>query len=135
MSACPGRHAQTWRSLHGAQLGAALRGGRVVDLRGLAIAQGRAAWLAYLDLYVLDADGGLYDAALLAALAALAALRLPSVAVDDAGKASGVLQGWCSWSHRGRAPWAWMYICRHCMRRWPSRGMRGSWRRSRAGCS
>ena len=64
----------------------ALRSGAVVDLQRLAIAQGRAAWLLYLDLYVLDADGALYDAALLAALAALASLKLPHVAVDEAGK-------------------------------------------------
>ena len=68
------------------QVSTALRVGRVVDLRGLAIARGRAAWVAYLDLYVLDADGGLYDAALLAALAALSALRLPHVVVDEDGK-------------------------------------------------
>ena len=69
----------------------ALRVGRVVDLGSLAIARGRAAWVAYLDLYVLDADGGLYDAALLAALAALCALRLPHVDVDEDGKASPCL--------------------------------------------
>ena len=64
----------------------ALRAGCVVDLGSLAIARGRAAWVAYLDLYVLDADGALYDAALLAALAALSALRLPHVDVDEDGK-------------------------------------------------
>ena len=68
------------------QVSTALRSGAVVDLQRLAIAQGRAAWLLYLDLYVLDADGALYDAALLAALAALASLKLPHVAVDEAGK-------------------------------------------------
>ena len=69
-----------------AQVSTALRVGRVVDLGSLAIARGRAAWVAYLDLYVLDADGGLFDAALLAALAALGALRLPHVDVDEDGK-------------------------------------------------
>ena len=69
-----------------AQVSTALRVGRVVDLGSLAIARGRAAWVAYLDLYVLDADGGLFDAALLAALAALSALRLPHVNVDEHGK-------------------------------------------------
>ncbi len=82
----PSLSAKPTESAQCAQVSTALRSGAVVDLQRLAIAQGRAAWLLYLDLYVLDADGALYDAALLAALAALASLKLPHVAVDEAGK-------------------------------------------------
>ncbi|KAK9834201.1 hypothetical protein WJX81_007772 [Elliptochloris bilobata] len=81
----PGRFSEAAHCLN-EQVSTALRSGGVVNLQNLLIAHGRAAWVAYLDLYVLDADGGLYDAALLAALAALAALRLPHVDVDDEGK-------------------------------------------------
>lgn len=41
--------------------------------------------MAYLDLYILDANGSLLDACLLAALGALLDLRIPEVSVTDAG--------------------------------------------------
>eukprot|EP00898_Chlorokybus_atmophyticus_P009112 jgi/Chlat1/9201/Chrsp97S08467 len=47
--------------------------------------EGQAAWVIYLDLYCLDADGSLFDAALLAATCALADLRIPSVDMTDEG--------------------------------------------------
>jgi len=56
-----------------------------VDLGDLCIEPRRAAWVAYLDIYLLDADGGTQDAALLAAVAALRGLRLPAVQVDATG--------------------------------------------------
>jgi exosome complex component RRP43 len=51
----------------------------------LCIAEGRAVWVLYLDLYILNAAGGLLDASLLAALAALQDTRLPIVHVTDEG--------------------------------------------------
>eukprot|EP00198_Chlamydomonas_reinhardtii_P001199 XP_001690534.1 predicted protein [Chlamydomonas reinhardtii] len=45
----------------------------------LCIAEGKAAWRALLDVYVLDADGCVLDAALLAAVAALRDTRIPAV--------------------------------------------------------
>ncbi|KAL4422267.1 hypothetical protein ABPG75_008464 [Micractinium tetrahymenae] len=81
----PGRPSEAAQAL-GEQLGALMEGAGVVDRRQLCIDAGKAAWAVYLDLYVLDADGSLYDACLLAALATLASLRLHAVTVDDAGR-------------------------------------------------
>jgi len=53
---------------------------------GLRIAQGQAAWIVYVDVVCLAADGSLFDAALLAAVGALRTLDLPSVQVSDDGK-------------------------------------------------
>jgi exosome complex component RRP43 len=57
----------------------------LLDLRQLCISAGQAAWALYLDLCVLDADGSLLDALLLAAVACLRDLRLPSVSVTPEG--------------------------------------------------
>jgi exosome complex RNA-binding protein Rrp42 (RNase PH superfamily) len=68
------------------QLELLLTASKAVDLSKLVIGSGEAVWLAYLDIYVLDADGSVLDACLLAAVAALASMKsLPSVAVDDSG--------------------------------------------------
>ncbi|PNW77535.1 hypothetical protein CHLRE_10g440900v5 [Chlamydomonas reinhardtii] len=65
----------------GAAAGAAgpAGGGGAVQLGSLCIAEGKAAWRALLDVYVLDADGCVLDAALLAAVAALRDTRIPAV--------------------------------------------------------
>ena len=64
-----------------------LKTSKAADLRQLVIGSGRAVWVAYLDIYVLDADGCLLDVCLLAAAASLASLNaLPSVSVDESGK-------------------------------------------------
>ncbi|EFN59910.1 hypothetical protein CHLNCDRAFT_132943 [Chlorella variabilis] len=68
------------------QLSSLLEGAGVVDRRQLCIDPGKAAWAVYVDVYVLDADGSLHDACLLAVLAALSSLRLHAVAVDDTGR-------------------------------------------------
>lgn len=44
------------------------------------------AWKLFLDIYVLDADGAIFDVCLLAAQAALLALRLPSAEINEDGK-------------------------------------------------
>ncbi|KAL5127985.1 Exosome complex component RRP43 [Glycine soja] len=52
---------------------------RMIDLKELSLVGGKAAWMAYLnaafsimqDIYCLDADGALFDAALISAVAAL----------------------------------------------------------------
>jgi len=63
-----------------------LKASKAVDLSKLIIGSGEAVWVAYLDIYVLDADGSVLDACLLAAVAALASMKsLPSVAVDKRG--------------------------------------------------
>ncbi|KAK9813773.1 hypothetical protein WJX73_008734 [Symbiochloris irregularis] len=67
------------------QVDAAVRGSSAWQPQALCIQAGRAAWAVYLDLYVLCADGVLLDACVLAAMAALNALRLAPVDVTDAG--------------------------------------------------
>nr|KYP48167.1 Exosome complex exonuclease RRP43 [Cajanus cajan] len=59
---------------------------RMIDLKELSLVSGKAAWMAYLDVYCLDADGALFDAALLSAVAALSHLQIPAVAMNDDGK-------------------------------------------------
>ncbi|KAG5095995.1 hypothetical protein JHK84_051583 [Glycine max] len=59
---------------------------RMIDLKELSLVSGKAAWMAYLnaaffimqDIYCLDADGALFDAALLSAIAALSHCCNPS---------------------------------------------------------
>ncbi|GAU21176.1 hypothetical protein TSUD_10930 [Trifolium subterraneum] len=43
----------------------------MIDLKELSLVSGKAAWMAYLDIYCLDADGALFDTALLSAVSAL----------------------------------------------------------------
>ncbi|KAF8065512.1 EXOSC8 [Scenedesmus sp. PABB004] len=62
-----------------------LLGCGVLRPAALCIAEGQAAWVVYLDLYVLNAAGSLLDACLLAAVAALRDTRLPAVHVTDEG--------------------------------------------------
>lgn len=67
------------------QIKAALSSAGAVDLSELCIDKGHG-WAVFLDIYVLDADGALLDTCLLAAVAALLALRLPRVEVNDQGQ-------------------------------------------------
>ncbi len=48
--------------------------------------QGQHAWALHVDVYCLDADGALFDCALLAAAAALASVSLPPLALAPNGK-------------------------------------------------
>ena len=57
-----------------------------MKLADLTLDAGKAAWMVYLDIYILDADGSLLDAALLAALASLASLQLPPVSIREDGQ-------------------------------------------------
>lgn len=59
--------------------------GGVVRPSDLCIARGRAVWVLYLDIYVLNAAGSLLDAALLAALGALRDTRVPAVRLTEEG--------------------------------------------------
>ncbi|KAG4161998.1 hypothetical protein ERO13_D01G090850v2 [Gossypium hirsutum] len=42
----------------------------MINLKELSLVSGKAAWMAYLDIYCLDADGATFDTALLSAVAA-----------------------------------------------------------------
>ncbi|CAM6087804.1 unnamed protein product [Calypogeia fissa] len=72
------------------QLSNALASSEFVNLRELSITNGKAAWLACLDIYCLDSDGSLVDAALLACVAAFADLQIPAVSINDDGKVQRV---------------------------------------------
>ncbi|XP_039045488.1 exosome complex component RRP43-like [Hibiscus syriacus] len=58
----------------------------MINLKELSLVSGKAAWMTYLDIYCLDADGALFDAALLAAVAAFSHLEIPVVSLNDDGK-------------------------------------------------
>ncbi|WZZ13529.1 hypothetical protein YC2023_106618 [Brassica napus] len=75
----------------------------MIDLKELCLVSGKAAWMGYLDIYCLDADGALFDAALLSAVAAFSnckiypnlqrraslrydPLQIPVVALNDNGR-------------------------------------------------
>ncbi|KAG2501159.1 hypothetical protein HYH03_000974 [Edaphochlamys debaryana] len=76
----PGRSATDAVSGVVEKLQAALLSGKdTVLLNTLCVAEGKAAWKAQLDVYVLDADGCVTDAVLLASIAALRNTRLPLV--------------------------------------------------------
>lgn len=61
----------------------ALRELRAVPLEQLAIEPGKAVWRIYVDVYVLNHDGNVADAAMLAAMAALMATRMPALVKQD----------------------------------------------------
>ncbi|KFK38444.1 hypothetical protein AALP_AA3G114300 [Arabis alpina] len=56
------------------------------DLNELCLVSGKAAWMCCLDIHCLDADGALFDAALLSAVAAFSNLQIPLVALNDNGR-------------------------------------------------
>ncbi|KAH9624482.1 hypothetical protein KSS87_016923 [Heliosperma pusillum] len=58
----------------------------MIDLKELCLVSGKAAWMAYLDICCLDADGGLFDAALLSAAAAFSHLQIPVVSLNEEGR-------------------------------------------------
>ncbi|KWU45644.1 hypothetical protein RHOSPDRAFT_32566 [Rhodotorula sp. JG-1b] len=59
----------------------------VLPLSSLVIEPGKAAWVVYLDLVCLNYDGGVLDAAVLAAVAALRNLKFPEATYDsDTGR-------------------------------------------------
>ncbi|KAG4378084.1 hypothetical protein GLYMA_18G267600v4 [Glycine max] len=81
----PGRPAEA-SPMVSKQLSNTISSSRMTDLKELSLVSGKAAWMAYLDIYCLDADGALFDAALLSAIAALSHLQIPSIAMNDDGK-------------------------------------------------
>lgn len=60
----------------------------MLDLSRLCIKEGVFVWKLCVDVYVLDHDGCVFDAALTAAVGALRDCVVPFVAVDDRGKLS-----------------------------------------------
>ncbi len=58
-----------------------IRAGKCVDMGSLKVADGKA-WNVYVDIYVLNFDGNLFDAATLAAMAALVNTKVPAYEDD-----------------------------------------------------
>lgn len=80
----PGRPAEA-APVVSKQLSDTILSSSMLDLRELSLVSGKVAWMAYLDIYCLDADGALFDAALLSAVAALSHLQIPIVSLSDSG--------------------------------------------------
>lgn len=59
-----------------------LREIKAIDLDKLAIIPGKKVWLIWVDIYVLDHDGNLLDASMLASMAALLTARMPKASVE-----------------------------------------------------
>ncbi|GAA0154128.1 exoribonuclease [Lithospermum erythrorhizon] len=81
----PGRPAET-APVVAKQLSDTILSSGLVDLKELSLVSGKAAWMAYLDIYCLDADGSLFDAALLSAVGAFSHLQIPIVSLNDDGR-------------------------------------------------
>lgn len=81
----PGRPAEA-APVVSKQLSDTISSSGMVDLKELSLVSGKAAWMAYLDIYCLDADGALFDAALLSAVAALSYLQIPAVSLNKDGR-------------------------------------------------
>ncbi|KAG8648901.1 exosome complex component RRP43 [Manihot esculenta] len=81
----PGRPAEA-APVVSKQLSDTILSSGMIDLKELSLVSGKAAWMAYLDIYCLDADGALFDCALLSAVAAFSNLQIPVVSLNDDGK-------------------------------------------------
>ncbi|KAL7169006.1 hypothetical protein ACSBR2_034098 [Camellia fascicularis] len=58
----------------------------MIYFKELSLVCGKAAWMAYLDIYCLDADGALFDATLLSAVVAFSHLQILVVSLNDDGR-------------------------------------------------
>ncbi|KAJ4977777.1 hypothetical protein NE237_008557 [Protea cynaroides] len=81
----PGRPAEV-APVIAKQLSDAITSSGMINLKELSLTTGKAAWMAYLDVYCLDADGALFDAALLSAVAAFSHLQIPAVSINEDGR-------------------------------------------------
>ena len=59
----------------------AIRESPIVDLEGLCIEEAKKAWKLHIDIYILDFDGNIMDAACLAAVNALLTARIPTARI------------------------------------------------------
>ncbi|MEB3765704.1 MAG: exosome complex protein Rrp42 [Desulfurococcales archaeon] len=63
-----------------------LREVMAVDRKSLVLIPGEKVWVVFVDLYILDHDGNLFDASMLAAMAALLNTRLPEYEELETGE-------------------------------------------------
>ena len=59
----------------------AIRESHAIDLSKLCLIPGKLVWILFIDMYVLNDDGNLFDAATLASMAALATTKIPKVKI------------------------------------------------------
>jgi exosome complex component RRP42 len=59
-----------------------IRESGLIDMKSLAITPGEKVWMVFIDVDILDHDGNLFDAASLAAVAALATTKVPISKID-----------------------------------------------------
>ncbi|KAJ3671768.1 hypothetical protein LUZ60_007847 [Juncus effusus] len=81
----PGRPAEL-APIISKQLSDVIMSSGMINLKELCLISGKSSWIAYLDVYCLNADGSLFDAALLSSIAAFTHLQIPLVSVNDEGK-------------------------------------------------
>ncbi|TMW62081.1 hypothetical protein Poli38472_009574 [Pythium oligandrum] len=77
-----GRPSEETQSI-GSQLTRIITGSRVVEMSDLSIERGKSAWKLMVDVYGVDHDGNIHDAALLSVIAALKTLQLPAVTINE----------------------------------------------------
>ncbi|KAG7397454.1 Exosome complex component RRP43 [Phytophthora boehmeriae] len=73
------------------QLTRILVGSRVVEMENLSIVKGQSAWKLMVDVYCIDHDGNVLDAALTSIMAALKTLQLPAVSINEADNVVSIL--------------------------------------------
>lgn len=56
---------------------------KVLDLEQLCIEESEAVWVLYVDAYILEHNGNVFDTTLMAILTALTNVRLPKVEIND----------------------------------------------------
>ncbi|KAL3623750.1 hypothetical protein CASFOL_032566 [Castilleja foliolosa] len=99
----PGRPAELAPVL-AKQLSDTISSSGMIDLKELCLVSGKAAWMVYLDIYCLDADGSLFDAALLSAVGAFTHLQIPIVSVNDDGRIVLISEGKNGGSKKKKEP-------------------------------
>ncbi|MHA1238603.1 MAG: exosome complex protein Rrp42 [Candidatus Odinarchaeia archaeon] len=60
-----------------------IRHAEVVDKEKLCIIPGKKVWIIFVDMYVLDDDGNIFDTALISAISALLTTKIPKVKVEN----------------------------------------------------
>jgi exosome complex component RRP42 len=61
----------------------AIRESKTLDFKDLSIVKGETAWMCSIDIYPINADGNLYDAAVIAAYLALKDAKFPELDEDN----------------------------------------------------
>ena len=61
----------------------AIRESHCIDLSKLCVIPNKSVWILFIDFYVLNHDGNLFDAAVIGAVAALASAKIPKVKILD----------------------------------------------------